>query len=686
MSISYKLEKGKSLHLGGKLNDAKKIYQDILLTDPDNFLANHLLGALEIQLQNYNNAEGFIRKAIKLDPKSHSTFNNLGVVLRELNKHKESLDAYDKAVELKHDYAEGYNNLGVAYRNLKDYEKSIENYCKALELKSNYAEAYNNRSIVYRLRKEFKRAYDDACDAIKLKLDYAEAYYNRGLVSFETNQFEFALKDFNLSINYKKNFADAYSARGDCFFKLKNYYEAVSSYKIAMKTAQKFKFKFLIGNIYFSLSQVCDWDNLKKINNLFEKTIEENITIEPLWLMYWNDNLELQQKNLNNYIKTNNFDISTKLKLKKNDNKKIHIGYYTADIRLHVMYFLISEILKFHDKNNFIITVFSFKSSKDLNYRNNIKENCNDFIDAEQLSDEQIVLLSRERKIDIAIDLNGFTEFNRSNCFSKRLAPIQISYLGYPGSSGIKNLDYIIADEYLITDEFNKFYSEKILNLPGCYRTHYVSKHSENKNKMTKEIFLLNENKLIFGCFNHPSKINENIFNVWTKILKKIPNSVLWLIEHNLEFKNNLLASACKENIDPSRLVFRKKLPIEEHLKTYKLMDIFLDTFPYNGHTTLCESLYEGTPVITLTGKSFASRVGGSILYNLNMKEMITHNLLEYEEKILEVASSPDILKNIKINLKNNIDKSHVFNPKIYVKNLEKIYYKLMQRENFLNT
>jgi predicted O-linked N-acetylglucosamine transferase (SPINDLY family) len=687
MSISYKLEKSKLLHLGGKLNEAKKIYEDILLTNPDNFLANHLLGSLEIQLQNYYSAEDFLRKAIKLHPKSHSTFNNLGVVLTKLNKHVESLDAYASAVELKHDYAEGYNNLGIAYRNLKHYQKSLENYCKAIEFKSNYAEAYNNRSIVYRLLKEFKRAYDDACNAIKLKFDYAEAYYNRGLVSFETNQFEFALEDFNLSINYKKNYTDAYAACGDTFFRLKNYYEAVNSYKIAMNSNEYHsKYKYLIGNIFFSLIQVGDWSNFKKITSLLEKTIEENIAIEPFWLMFWNDNLELQHKNLNNYAKINNYNISAKLELKKTDNKKIHIGYYSADIRHHVMYFLISEILKFHDKNNFIITIFSLKNSKDLNYKNNIKENCNNFIDAQNLDDEEIVLLTRKRKIDIAIDLNGLTEFNRSNCFSKRLAPIQISYLGYPGSSGIKNLDYIIADNYLITDELKKFYSEKILNLPGCYRTHYISKHRDNKNKITKEIFLLNENKLIFGCFNNPSKINQNIFNVWMKILKKIPNSILWLIEHNQEFKNNLLTSASKKNIDPSRLVFRKKLPIEEHLKTYKLMDIFLDTFPYNGHTTVCESLYEGTPVITLTGKSFASRVGASILYNLNMKEMITHNLLEYEEKIIEIASRPNLLKNIKINLKNNIDKGHIFNPKIYVKNLEKVYYKLMQRKNFLDT
>ena len=667
----------------------KKIYKDILLINPDNFLANHLLGVLEIQLKNYYNAEGFIRKAIKLNPKSHSTFNNLGVVLKEQNKHKDSLDAFIRAVELKHDYAEGYNNLGIAYRNLKNYEKSLENYCKAIKFKSNYAEAFNNRSILYRLLKEFKRAYDDACDAIKLKFDYAEAYYNRGLVSFETNQFEFALKDLNLSINYKKNFTDAYAARGDVFFRLKNFYEAVNSYKIAMDSNKyDSKYKFLIGRIFLCLIQVADWSNYNKINNLLKKTIKENIAIEPDTLLYWNDNLELQQKNLNNYAKINNYDISVKLELEKIKNKKIHIGYYSADIRKHVMYFLISEIFKFHDKDNFIITVFSFKNSKDLNYKNNIKEKCNDFIDAEKLSDEEIVLLSRKRKIDIAIDLNGFTEFNRSNCFSKRLAPIQISYLGYPGSTGMKNLDYIIADNYLINDEFKKFYSEKILNLPGCYRTHYISKHynNNNKNKITKEIFLLNENKLILGCFNNPMKINQNIFNVWMKILKKIPNSILWLIEPNIEFKNNLLKNASKKNIDPSRLIFRKILPIEQHLKTFKLMDIFLDTFPYNGHTTVCESLYEGTPVITLTGKSFASRVGASILYNLNMKEMITHNLLEYEEKIIEIASKPSLLKNIKINLKNNIDKGHIYNPKIYVKNLEKVYYKLMQIKNFQNT
>lgn len=676
--MSNQLDKAISLHMRGQFSEARKIYKSILLSDSKDFQANHLLGAMEIQLKNYQLAKNFTEKAIRINPDHHAPYNNLGLILRELNQYNDSLTAYDKAIELKPDYAEAYNNRGVTNRLLEKYQDAICDYDKAIELKPRYEEAYNNRSIAYLARKEYKRAHNDCCTAIELNFNYPEAYYNRGQISMEIGQLDEAVLDFNSAINLRNNYSEAYYLRGVTFFILQKYKDSINDFKVAISLNKKFQ--HAIAQIYNALMTIGDWKDIRKTEKILKKKIEENIALNPFITMNFIDSIKIQNKNLINYNKAYWLNNYQNPKLEKYNNSKIHIGYYSGDFREHVMGFLIAEILKFHNKDNFKITAFSLKNSKTKDSKDTIKDYCDGFLDVQNYTDEDIISISKDKKIDIAVDLMGHTSFNKISCFSKRLAPIQINYLGYPGSTGIENIDYIIADKFIIPEEFKKFYSEKIIYMPNCYRPHYISKHSNNK--FDREYFSLPTTAFVFGCFNNSFKINPDIFFSWMNILKKTNNSVLWLLESNSIFKNNILLEAKKLDLDPTRLIFRERLKTDEHLMTYKFMDLFLDTFPYNAHTTACESLYEGVPVLTRGGDSFASRVGISLLNNLKLEELIANSQEDYVEKAVKIASNPMMLKNIKEKLKERIKTTNVFDLKSYVKNLEVAYSVAIDKYN----
>ena len=247
-------------------------------------------------------------------------------------------------------------------------------------------------------------------------------------------------------------------------------------------------------------------------NYILKKKIKENIGINPFIALSFIDSIEIQNKNNTNYNKINSINIFKNLKLEKYNNSKIHIGYYSGDFRDHVMGFLLSEILKLHNKNNFKIIAFSLKNFKTNDLKNTIENYCDDFLDIQNYTDEEIVSISKNKKIDIAVDLMGYTTFNKISCFSRRLAPIQINYLGYPGSTGLENIDYIVADKFIIPEESKKFYSEKIIYMPNCYRPHYISKHTDNK--FNRKYFSLPSETFVFGCFNNSFKINPDMFQI----------------------------------------------------------------------------------------------------------------------------------------------------------------------------
>jgi predicted O-linked N-acetylglucosamine transferase (SPINDLY family) len=296
------------------------------------------------------------------------------------------------------------------------------------------------------------------------------------------------------------------------------------------------------------------------------------------------------------------------------------------------------------------------------------------------MSEREIAQLARELEIDIAIDLAGPTQYSRTGIFSYRTAPIQVNWLGYPGTIGADFIDYIVADKTIIPERHQQFYAEKVAYLPDTYIVD-DSKRVASFKKFTREECGLPKNAFVFCCFNNDYKFNPQVLDSWSRIFLNLENCVLWIPENNEYFKTNILAEFNKRGIDSSRVIFAPRVELmADHLARINLADLFLDTFPYNAHTTAVDSLKIGVPILTLIGQSFASRVAASLLNAVGLPELITNTQEEYEALAIELAVNPQKLAGIKLKLANNRLTTPLFDTPLFTKNLESAYNKMYER------
>jgi predicted O-linked N-acetylglucosamine transferase (SPINDLY family) len=360
-------------------------------------------------------------------------------------------------------------------------------------------------------------------------------------------------------------------------------------------------------------------------------------------------------------------------------NNKIRIGYFSADFRVHPVSTLIAELFELHDKTKFEIIAFSFGEDDKSSMRLRISKSFDQFIDVSNLSDFDIAKLSRDMKVDIAIDLGGYTADSRTGIFSYRAAPIQVHYIGYLGTMGADYIDYIIADKTLIPDASQPYYSEKVVYLPNSYQANDRKRLISDK-QFTKQELGLPENSFVFCCFNNNYKILPATFSSWMRILKEVEGSVLFLYAENNWAKDNLQKEAEIRGVNSSKLIFGMNIPYADYLSRYQTCDLFLDTFPYNAGTTASDALWTGLPVLTLMGQSFASRVAASLLNAIGLPELITNTQEEYESLAIELAMNPSKLAAIKLRLANNRLTYPLFDTPLFTKNLEAAYIKMFEK------
>ena len=338
-----------------------------------------------------------------------------------------------------------------------------------------------------------------------------------------------------------------------------------------------------------------------------------------------------------------------------------------------------AEFFELHDKKQFELFAFSFGPQVEDSQRDRIKRSFNEFLEVGHLSDFEISQLSKQKNIHIAIDLKGYTKDSRPNIFSYRAAPIQVNYLGYPGSMMNESIDYIIADKVLIPETNQQHFSEKIIYLPHCYQVNDSRKVISGK-KFSREEFGLPKGVFVFCCFNNNYKILPETFEIWMRILKQVDGSVLWLLEDNEWASENLRKEAKNLDIDPSRLIFAKRIPLADHLARHQLADLFLDTSPYNAHTTASDALWAGLPILTLIGDTFAGRVCSSLLMAIDLPDLITESREDYESLAIELATDTLRLSSIKERLKRNRISSPLFQSSLITKQIEKAFQKILQR------
>jgi predicted O-linked N-acetylglucosamine transferase (SPINDLY family) len=480
----------------------------------------------------------------------------------------------------------------------------------------------------------------------------------------QLQQYDNALAAYDRALALNADIAEAWFGRGDLFLHLREYEKALAAFDRALSI--KPEIEFAKGARLHAKLSLSDWTNLEADTaNLVEAVRARKPTISPFLFIGISssvaDQLTCAQYGLSDRPR---FPLAWRGEIYSHD--RIRVGYFSADFRSHPVAQLIVGVLEHHDTTRFETTAFAYGPADASELRNRIKSAVENFIDVRAMTDNEIAETIRRREIDVLVDLTGLTLYNRSGVLARRAAPIQVNFLGYPGTLGVDWIDYVIADPTIIPADRFRFYSEQVVWLPDTYQPNTYraddNKRSNPERLPTRAECNLPETAFVFCCFNNIYKITPAIFDPWMRLLKAIPDSVLWLSQPNSTAEANLGKEAEVRGVSRERIIFAPRLPeISDHLSRQRQADLFLDTLPYNAHTTASDALWAGLPVVTCLGETFAGRVAASLLKAVGLPELITTSLEDYEALALKLAREPLLLASIKAKLARNRDTCPLF-------------------------
>ena len=617
-------------------------------------------------------------EAIRLRPESAEAFFNRGNILQELGRFEEALASYETAIRLKPAHAEAHNNRGNTLAKMLRWEESLPSYDRAIALKPNYAEAFFNRGTILEKLGRLEPALESLNKAIGVRQDVAEVFYNRGVVLERLNLLEDALASYERSIAINPEFAEAFYNRGVVLQELRRMAESIASFERA--SSIKPHLDMLTGLLLFTRMRVCDWRGYDERMRDYLASVNKGDLTSPWCCLSLIGDPALHHEVARRFAETKYpASLIRGVRPPHQPGDRIRIGYYSADFYSHATMLLIAEMLKNHDRQRFEIFGFFFGPHANEAAQIRAATYFDQFIDVNSMSDMDVVALSRKLKVDIAVDLKGYTQYQRAGIFAARCAPIQVNYLGYPGSMGAQFIDYIIADKWVIPAQSRSYYTEKVVSLPQCYQPN-GSRREVAARIFTRAELNLPERGFVFCCFNNNYKIHPDTFDCWMRILAAVDGSVMWLLADNPDVVENLQREARVRGINPVRLVFATRMSAAEHLSRHRAADLFLDTWPYGAHTTGSDSLWVGVPIITLAGRSFASRVGMSLLSSLGLEELVTESVAEYEALAVSLARDPVRLGMLKQRLLRARVSSPLFDGRRLVRELESAYMSMVDR------
>lgn len=709
--LQPKFQYALSLHQSGQFEAAQAAYRAVLKRVPGHFDSLHLMGVAASQAGNFTLGVQLIGDAIKLSPQIAMAHNNLANGLKELKQLDAAVEALNRAIGLDPNYADALKNRGNLLRTARRADAALRDLNRALQLDPNKAEIHNDIGVTLL---ELGRAEDALASlnrAIDLNPNFGPAYSNKSAVLFGKKMINEALECCNKAISLTPQSGDPYLIRGIIYENLGNNDAALeqyahlnklspdiipiymnyaslflhkSQYKEAMNVYERaFQLKsdseYLIGLYVHSKMMLCDWRDLPVlINKLESLLLEGQPASPPLPVLALIDRPDLHKLCSENFTSKVYPDKSSPC-IRRRDSAKIKIGYYSADFYNHATAILMSELFEVHNKEKFEIYAFVFGNNASDEFTTRISHSFDRYIDVNNMDDNEIAIKSRELGVDIAVDLKGYTKDLRLGIFSHRCAPVQVSYIGYPGTLGADYMDYVIADPIVIPKDQSNNYTEKIVQLPHSYQVN-DSKRRISDRLLERSEYDLPEDVFVFCCFNNTHKILPHVYDIWMKLLDEIDNSVLWLLSDNELSMENLRREAEARGISGNRIYFAPRVKLDEHLARHRLADLFIDTLPYNAHTTASDALWAGLPVLTCAGQSFAARVAASLLNAVGMPELITHSLDEYEALALALARDPERLAGLKRKLEQNRLTTPLFDSKLFARHIEAAYEAMIAR------
>lgn len=628
-------------------------------------------------LKRYDEATAAYDQALALDPNFAGAWLGRGNVYFRLKRRDEALVAYDKALAARSDLAAAWLGRGNSLIEIKQYDEAFAALDRALELKPTFAEAWLGRGDLFTKIGRYSEALAAFDEALDIKPALAEAWLGRGIALSQFKRYDDALAAHDRALAAKPDYAGAWLSRGALLAELRRHEEALAAFDLALRCDPEIA--YAPGLRLNAKLQLCDWTNLETETAALLSSIRQSkLASVPSALLAIASPPADQLRCAKRYMQEQ-LTFPPVWHGEAYPHDRIRVAYLSADLREHPVAALMAGVFEHHDRSRFEITAISLADKDDSDLGRRVRASFERFIEVHAQNDDDIADLIRRLEIDIAVDLNGFTQNGRPGVFARRAAPIQVNYLGYPGTMGTADYDYIIADSTVIPRENFEYFSEKVVWLPETLMPNDDSRHIADATPSRSELHLP-EAGFVFCSFNQPHKLDPTMFDVWMRLLQQVDGSVLWLKRPDEAAAHNLCLEAERRGVAAERLVFAPYVPLAaDHLARHRLADLMLDTLHYNAHTTAADALWMGLPVVTCAGATYAARVGASLLQAVGLPELVTASLDDYEALALKLARNPTLLASLKSKLVRNRDILRPFDTRRFTRHIEAAYVTMCQ-------
>jgi len=702
------LRQAAEYHARGQLAEAERGYRAVLAMDARNFEALHLLGVVRAQQGRHDEAIALIGSALRRNRKSGEAHYSLATSLQAVGRRSEAIASFRRALALKPDFADAHYHLANALRLTGRGEEAVASYGKALRLKPGHAEAHGNLGAALEALARPEEAVASYRQATLLRPDFAEAHYSLGNALAGLGRHEEAVASYGKALEQRPHFVEAQNNLGNALKQLARFEEAIACYRRAaemapgdphahanlgtlLKDLKRYDeaiacFEralacepgngYARGLLVWLLQECCRWEGLEAEEERLLAAARGNGKVPgPFELLAVASTPEEQLHCAREFLRATMATPHSPLRpARAARHDRLRLAYLSADFGEHPVSHLTAGLFEAHDRQRFEIYAVSFGPDRRDAMRERLARAFDRFTDVSAMSDDAAAREVARLEIDIAVDLMGHTRHNRMGIFARRPAPVQVSYLGYPGTAGASFMDYILADPFLVPFDQQPFFSERIVHLPDSFQAN-DPKRAISERAPTRAECGLPEVGFVFACFNASFKVTPAVFAIWMRLLASVPGSVLWLGAGNPWAEANLRRAAAAQGIAPERLVFAPRLPrMADHLARQRLADLFLDTFPYNAHATASDALWAGLPLVTRAGASCASRVAGSLLCALGLPELVTATPEAYEALALALAREPARLAGVRAALARNRLAAPLFDGERFRRNLEAAY------------
>jgi protein O-GlcNAc transferase len=671
------IEEARALLRRGALDEAAQRFGDVLRGDPANADALYFLAQINCRQDRLGDGIALARRAVAIDPRHARAHNLLGLALSRTGHMHEALASFDAAVAADPALADAHGNRADVLAELGRKPEAVAGYDRAIALDpASFANWCNRGAALYELRR-FADAAQSFERANALDPGDPQVHFNRGNALIGLTRYEDALAAFEAALAIAPTHLDALYNRGCLLSKLEHYDEAVACFERLLALAPQHP--NAVGELVNCHLMACDWDGLARDGSRLDAALTDGRSILPphTLLGLGLDGARLRDCNVR--------FVEHKVHAPKpfvhrpgaHRPQKLRIAYL-GDFNRHPVSYLTAGLFECHDRARFELTGMAFGPDEGSDIRARIARSFDRFIDGSALSDEDAARALHEQGIDIAVDLIGHTENGRPGMLARRIAPVQVSYLGYLATMGAGYIDYIVADPTVLPFQDQPFYREAIVHLPDCFMAHDRAQ-AVPRTLSRRDVGLPNDG-VVFCSFNHTYKIRAPVFDAWMQILRNVPDSVLWLLAANTHAAENLRRAAVQRSVDPARLIFAERVDLAAHLDRQRLADLFLDTVPYNAGATAGAALWAGVPLVTCLGTSLVGRMAASMLRAVGLPELVATDLPGYVAIAEALARDPARLQALRQRLEQNRATQPLFDTARLTRHLEAAYVTMWER------